>query len=493
MKRKETVFFKALGGIPQSYIDELTQWQAAHTPADRTDHNTPEQRLDELQHQKECITMKHTEQQPAVKNKEAGISVRKLTPVTVGIFASLAACAVVAVGFGTGFFKKNGINTPAASMEQSDTDTPESVEESLVDEESESVQPEESVTEEQVTDEEATRSEKDRIYEVYSCYGDNTETGGLPDVPENGAMLFTSMDELRPVLERAVNTDFPVKGVQHAESCFTEGRNILIIKTKWLLDSYDSMVRALYVTADNYLHADIASCRSDNFDPGLDPASVTHSYIMLSVPGSLQNLGGSNVQQSLFLFEDDSDSFRDEMVAYMDDGVYLEHLANNDADYIFPELTFEMFTPETIEGSNAWMLGSMMVKMEDMENFALPANIKSDITEIVEPNLTQLNENTLIGINNVESGASPYISVYEDLSAPERILVYPEQKYNQVFTSGTRVTLLSSSALLGSAEMQAPLEDSFDADLLTMHTEEHASRLLIVNKPETAVAAEAVN
>ena len=219
-------------------------------------------------------------------------------------------------------------------------------------------------------------------------------------------MLFTSLDDLRPMLERAVNSDFPAKGLQAAESCFENGRNILIIKTKWMLDSYDSMIRSLYLTADNYLHADIASCRSDVFDPGLDPNRVTHFYMVLSVPGSLQSISGATVQQSLFeLGQTDTsgcNEFKDEMLAYFEEGVYLKHLSKNDADYIFPELTFEMYTPEKMDDSSAWMLGSMMVNMEDS---VLPENIMSDIMEIVDPNLTQLNENTLIGINNVESGA----------------------------------------------------------------------------------------
>ena len=30
MKRREAAFFRALGDIPESYIDELTQFQAEH-------------------------------------------------------------------------------------------------------------------------------------------------------------------------------------------------------------------------------------------------------------------------------------------------------------------------------------------------------------------------------------------------------------------------------------------------------------------------------
>ena len=64
--------------------------------------------------------MKHTVTDTADKNREAGISVRKLRPVTAGIFASLAACAVIGIGFGTGFFGKEGIGrTPADAPEQS--------------------------------------------------------------------------------------------------------------------------------------------------------------------------------------------------------------------------------------------------------------------------------------------------------------------------------------------------------------------------------------
>ena len=106
MKQKETEFLKALGGIPQSYIDELTAWQQEHAPASDTDAADSRRKPDAPVQRAEKITMNRA--RTAEINPAAGIPVRRLRPITAGIFAALAACAVVAVGFGTGFFRRSG-------------------------------------------------------------------------------------------------------------------------------------------------------------------------------------------------------------------------------------------------------------------------------------------------------------------------------------------------------------------------------------------------
>ena len=96
MKRRETVFLKALGDIPQPYIDELTRFQQEQAPASAAKPEAAAGDHAEPLNQKERFGMKHTVQQSADKNREAGINVRKLRPVTIGILASLTACAVIA-------------------------------------------------------------------------------------------------------------------------------------------------------------------------------------------------------------------------------------------------------------------------------------------------------------------------------------------------------------------------------------------------------------
>ena len=479
MKQKETEFLKALGGIPQSYIDELTQFQAEHAQTSGKVRRKPKQRSDEQR--KENPIMMHTTQRSADKNKETGISVRKLRPVTIGILASLTACAVIAAGFGISHFRNDDLEMkPGTAPEQSEISEEEEI--SMPETE---VVPEESIPEEIPGTEDPAASVIGAVSTVFDCFGDNSETGGIPEIPENGAMLFTSMDDLRPLLERATNTDLPVKGVQHTESCFGSGQNILVIKTKWVVDSYDNMLRSLYVTADGYLHADVASYINDNRDPGLPSDLISHCYLLVAVPDSLSEISGASVQQTLYMSDHANgewdDPFRDEMTAYFDDGVYLKQLLHNDADYIFPEFVFEMYAPEEdMEDDSSWMLGSMLV---NMDGAGLPEQIASGALEIIEPNMTQLQENTLVGINNVNGGAAPFILVYDTVDGTARRLVYPDQKYAGRLSTGMRVTLLSSSALADTAEMHAPIEEPSEIDSALPHTDGHASFLTIVNHP----------
>ena len=460
MKRRETAFFRALGEIPESYIDELTQFQAEHAQTSGTNRGRSGMMQDERRNHKERLNMKHTVSDTADKNREAGISVRKLRPVTAAIFASLAACAVIGIGIGTGFISKDGIGRkPAVSPEpclvsdgeeQLSEGEEASISTELTDEngsETHTDYVESELGEEQLFDDE------NRVFTLYSCFGENTETGGIPEIPENGALLFTSMDELRPVLERATNTDFPVKAADAAQSCFESGRNVLLIKVKWVLDSYDEVLRSMYVTADGVLHADVAYYMNDNTNPGL-PGFLTHSYLMLSVPGSLTQISGSAVQRTLYVSdaasEGEQDPLRDEMIKYFEDGVYLQRLEYADADYIFPETSFELYAPETIEKDSIGLQGS---ELNLETGVSIPEKLRSYAVEIAEPNLTQLNEDCIIILNDVHhvwETSAAVINNAEQTGAPT--LVLPNLKYNGTAQSGTRMTILCSSAMSANAD-----------------------------------------
>lgn len=469
MKQNETEFLKALGGIPQPYIDELIQFQAEHAQAPEKAWNAPKQRSDEQR--KENHIMMHSAQHADASNRQADISVRKLRPFTIGILASLSACAVLAVGFCVSHFRNNDIAmTPATAPEQSEMPVIEETE-AAPEESSAAPDPAACILGEYMT--------------VFTTLGDNSETSGIPEIPENGGMLFTSMEDLLPLLERASATDLPVKGVQHAESCFHNGQHILILKAKWISGGFDSTVRSIYLTADGYLHADVASYVNDNENTAQDYSAVTHCYLLAAVPESLNEISGASVRQTLYCSDcadsETDDPFKAELIAYNSDTMYVKQLAHNEADYIFPEFTFEMYAPdEDMDDDSAWMLGDVLV---NMRGAGLPEPIAADALEIIEPNLTQLHENALVGMNNVQSGAAPYISVYDTADGTARRLVYPEQKYHGCLNGGMRVTILSSSALSDTAQMQAPFEEPSEIESALPHTDGHASFLTIVNNP----------
>ncbi len=475
MKRKETMFFKALGEIPESYIDELTQWQL------ESEHNKPARRSVELPDPKEETIMKQNAQFSTDKNKEAGISVKKLRPITIGIFASLAACGVIAAGLGSKLF---GQRTPDVQPAVSVTEDSET--ESVVSEE-EGVPATEFVDDGTTPDDSTTNtetvSEEDRVWDEFSCYGDDSETGGIPEIPADSAMLFTNMDDLRPLLERATNTDFPVKGIDHAQSCFNSGRNLLIIKQNWMLDSYDHMIRSLAISADNHIFADIACYLNQNTEPGLDANAIKYCYMFVSVPGSVQEISGSSLQQTMYYSNHEggveNDPLREEMNHYFDDGVYLKHLEYNSTDYIFPDMAMELYAPEAMDGEkSAWMLGSYLV---NMNGDGLPASVKDYAMDMIDINLNQLDKNCLVGMNSVQGGALPYISVYNSMeqSVYPRRLIFPELKYEGIADDGMRMTILYAPELTATAEIIAPPETPLREEPALPHSDGHPNHLAI--------------
>ena len=479
MKRRETVFLKALGDIPQPYIDELTRFQQEHAPASAAKPAETGKEFAEPQRQKERFIMKHTEQQSADKNREAGINVRKLRPVTIGILASLTACAVIAAGFGTGLFGNAPDRLPGFSPEQSGAEVLPEEDENAQTDVTEVPEPDEADVDPEGSE---VTVEEELFFPAFSCYGDNTETGGIPEIPENGATLFTSMDDLRPLLERAVNTDLPVKGVQHTEGLFEDGGSVLVIKGTWDRKSIDHGLRSMYLTADGYLHADIAAYLDLNYDAGA-PDHLTNYYILLGVPASVGQISGVSVQETLFVSEGtaEADPIEAEFRQGFDYAYSLKRLANNDADYIFPETTYEFYSAEDLDSSSAWNIGSMWAMMPDAGS-GLPQFLSDQTDSIVQEQLAA-GGNAVIGTNSVQNGTAPFIAVYNsmaDSSYPRR-LVYPEQHYAEVMSAGTRLTILFSSELSKDAQMTAPPEEIINPDSNLPHTEGHGSMLAIVN------------
>ena len=118
----------------------------------------------------------------------------------------------------------------------------------------------------------------------------------------------------------------------------------------------------------------------------------------------------------------------------------------------------------------------------------MPESVKDNAMEIIELNLTNLSENCLVAMNNVQSGALPYISVYTNAGQPDSVrrLVFPELKYAGTADAGIRVTLLYAPELTDSAEMHAPFEEPENEEPALPHTDGHASHLTIVCEPATA-------
>ena len=252
------------------------------------------------------------------------------------------------------------------------------------------------------------------------------------------------------------------------------------------MNSYDGVLRSMYVTDDGVLHADLAYYLNENTDPGLDPSSITHNYMMISVPDSLTEISGSAVQQTLYVSDAAEpgvqDPLNDEMYRVYDDGVYLQKLRYQDADYIFPEISFELYAPESMEPdtSCASMLGSFL---NTTSNPWIPERLRSFATEIAEPNLTQLNENCLITFNDVQRGDRPYIAVFEneEEDAAPRRLVVPELKYKGTAESGMRMTILCTSALSADANADTDWNGPLREETPLQHTPAVSA---IINHPE---------
>lgn len=117
---KQLDFLDALNEIPEEFRDELTQWQKAGTPLSE---EIPEQHTAEdaepVVPVKEEIVMK--------TQKDREIPTKWLKPVTIGVFASIAACLAAVIYFGGKASQKDQQpdRTPAAQIsEQTEATTP---------------------------------------------------------------------------------------------------------------------------------------------------------------------------------------------------------------------------------------------------------------------------------------------------------------------------------------------------------------------------------
>lgn len=475
-QNRETVFIKALGGIPQSYIDELTAWQQEHAPASDTDAAESLRIPDEPLRREEKITMKQTV--PAEINPAAGIPVRRLKPITAGIFAALAACAVVAAGFGTGFFRRSGFTMQTGASPDISAAGPDSAETGAI---TTTVPPYLSVAPgfEQSGDWSITipdsadaftlpyssdseirlDADDDQIVNVFSHVGKSFD---FPDIPTNGAMLFTAMDDLRPVLKNVTNADMAVKGIQHTEPVFEQGRNVLVLKIQNSMHSWNPHLRGLYLTADHVLHADVETYYNLN-ELSSCPDEYPLFYMMISVPATLTEIRDVSITVSEYYSENQEGSGISNYEPLLDDygneeikGLRLQHLEKNDADYVFPERIYELFTVDEIDENCIKALGTALNGK----------GIPEDMTELMQraSDILQNKTGSYVELHKVpydNSDESPVI-IRNSADDAGRELIMPEKGYTKEYLDsinapqlnhGTRITIICSDEIRINAKL----------------------------------------
>lgn len=475
-QNRETVFIKALGGIPQSYIDELTAWQQEHAPASDTDAADSRRKPDAPVQRAEKITMNRA--RTAEINPAAGISVRRLRPITAGIFAALAACAVVAVGFGTGFFRRSGITMQTGSAPDVSAADPDASE---VEETTTSFPPYLSVSPElaqsgdwgievPISDDAFVLSDSsdseirldaddDQIVNVFSHVGKSFD---FPDIPTNGAMLFTAMDDLRPVLERAADEEITVKGIQHTEPVFEQGRNVLILKIQNTMHTWNPHLRALYITADHVLHADVETYDNLN-DLVRCPDEYPHYYMMISVPATLTEIRDVSVTVSGYYSEYQEGSGISNYDPLLDDygceeikGMRLQHLEKNNADYVFPEHIYELYTEDEIGETYCKALGTELERKDLPEDMTALMQRASGILQNKTGYYVELHK---VPYDN--SDESPVI-IRNSADDAGRELIMPEKGYTKEYLDsinapqlnhGTRITIIRSDEIRINAKL----------------------------------------
>ncbi len=475
-KNRETVFMKALGGIPQSYIDELTAWQQEHTPASETDAAESLRIPDEPLRREEKITMKQTV--PAEINPAAGIPVRRLKPITAGIFAALAACAVVAAGFGTGIFRRSGItmqtgSAPDVSAADSETAIVEEITTSFPAFWSVAPGLEQSgdwgievpfsedafVLSDSSDNDIRLNADDDQIVNVFSHVGKSFD---FPDIHTNGAMLFTAMDDLRPVLKNVTNADMAVKGIQHTEPVFEQGRNVLVLKIQNSMHSWNPHLRGLYITADHVLHADVETYYNLN-ELSSCPDEYPLFYMMISVPATLTEIRDVSITVSEYYSENQEGSGISNYEPLLDDygneeikGLRLQHLEKNDADYVFPERIYELFTVDEIDENCIKALGTALNGK----------GIPEDMTELMQraAGILQNKTGSYVELHQVpydDSDESPVI-IRNSADDAGRELIMPEKGYTEAYLGsiynpqlkkGTRITIIISDEIRVNAKL----------------------------------------
>ena len=500
MKRREETFMKALGDIPQSYIEELTAWQAAHAPASESDTQQSLRGSDEPVRREENITMNQTNTQSAEINTEAGIPVRKLRPITAGIFASLAACAVLAIGICTGFFHKNDTATQpgfAPDISNADSfsieDAARSVQPADIGEMPETLPiPDDSSfaiddsCDVSVVDG-RLEADDDQILTVFSCLGRESD---FPEIESDSGMIFTSMDDLRPVLESVPDSDMPVKGVQHTEPVFQQGRHVLVLKIDNSNRSWSLHLHSLMLTEDWFMHANVMTYfNANDTENNTCPEEFTHFYMLLSIPGTVQDVQSISVEHTVFYSTYENGANYDPLLddySLSSSLIRLEYPAVREAEAVFSRYICEMYSTSEIETDGFEVLGNATASApipEDLMPFALriTEGIGAYITAYkvpYDPNPKVADANIFIK-DTADGDARLLMQPYKYYSKD-----YLESVFDSQLKSGTRLTILLTDQISAGAKLASEPTDQTPYHNIPVTDADDQQYNEIVNNPD---------
>lgn len=249
MSRKEQDFLRALGDIPQEYIDELTAWQQSHQPLSGPVPKRSGGILHEAHSGKEQIRMNQSEKTVSQhKNRETALSVQRIRPLTVGIFASLAACAVIAVGIGASLAGKPETSQPAFSPESAASD---SVTESTAVSETE---PEAEAETSATTADPPEGALPDQLHPTIGCRrGKGMCNLPLPGLEGAAGIIYHSAEECE---DNPFYTQF--------RQYLKQGSSILMLQVPTAAHTGEALLKGVSETRDHKLIFDIALYQNDN-------------------------------------------------------------------------------------------------------------------------------------------------------------------------------------------------------------------------------------
>lgn len=164
---KDQDLMRALGNLPQDMLDEFAEWNENGTPLSGSDAES---------------TAEITRANDAISAKKRDISVTRSRPWTIGVFAVVAACTVVAVSVGGGIISLDkqmqvGSNAGTSMSEQIAENTADEI---------------------QTTDEAHTPVPLDEPVLSFSGVSDI-----YPDVPQEGAVqVIRSMDDMQTLISQ---------------------------------------------------------------------------------------------------------------------------------------------------------------------------------------------------------------------------------------------------------------------------------------------------
>ncbi|MBR6717160.1 MAG: hypothetical protein IKI77_02315 [Oscillospiraceae bacterium] len=247
MSRTEQDFLRALGDIPQEYIDELTAWQQSHQPLSGSVPKRSGGILHEVQSGKEQIRMTKSEKTVSQhKNRETAFSVQRIKPLTVGIFASLAACAVIAVGIGASLAGKPETSQPAF--------TPESAASESVTESTTVSEPEAGAETSETTADPLEGALPDQLHPTIGCRrGKGMCNQPIPGLEGAAAVIYHSAEECE---------DNPF--YTHFRQYLKQGSSILMLQVPTAAHTGEALLKGVLETPDHKLIFDIALYQNDN-------------------------------------------------------------------------------------------------------------------------------------------------------------------------------------------------------------------------------------